>query len=473
MKIIISESQYKLIREQSMMGWDIGLPQNVRNDAIKGMNDMYSSHGVNSILQIVTAFIPVFGPFISAGIGFLDAKAYWDEDDKNSAVITAVLSTIPLIMEIPGVKQLTSKMISSIVSKIKNGGKGLTAEEQVVLKSISDNKSKITPKLNSVASKMNGVVNEVKSLKPNFIKKFGQEKYDNLLKDFISGKIDKETFINNLNLKSIKPSSVAVSRGVTMSAKEFSKIDELIPKIKLEKEIKTTLEITKNGEKQEIIIIVKPNPKSSNIATKTLVDWNDAIEFNSSQLKKLSDSDIKQVVYHEVTHIKDPTPQFFKQSKSGDYYLTGSGTQYANDAEKLYQNQIQKIKERIKNGEPLEKEYQALMDKYYKLFSKYQFSPSEVIANNQMIINNLTSKTNELLTNYPKNYGVKKVRGMLGNLLGYLKGKNNLGKDASSIFGEKIGKTYLDDLYKLDKQKYQEFVKKLTQQIQDIQQQIR
>jgi hypothetical protein len=491
MKIIITESQYKkIISEQPESVMDRRLGIQDRNMKSLGMNpsntsdikkyseDVYgkpfTGHQVAAMLQIGTAFIPVVGPFISAGIGFLEAKSYWDEGDKQSAGITAALSTIPLLLEIPGVKQLTGKMISSIVTKIKNGGKGLTAEEQVILKSISDNESKITPKLKSVGIKLNGVVNEVKSLKTNFIKKFGQEKYDNLLKDFISGKIDKETFIKNLKLKTLKPSSAMVSKGITMSVEEFNTLDKLIPSIKSGKEIKTTLEVIKDGNKQQITIVIKPNPNSNNIAKAGLDNnWNSMIEFNSSQLKKMSDSDIKQTIYHEVTHIKDPIPQFLKQNKKGDWYVTGSGTQYADEATELYKKQIQPIKQRIKNGEPLQKEYQALMNKYNKLFNKYQFSPSEVTANNQMIINNLISKTNDLLKNFPKNYGTKKVSGMLNNLLDYLKGKSALGKDASSIFGEKLGKEYINSLYKLDRQKYQEFVKKLTQQIQDIQQQIR
>jgi hypothetical protein len=161
MKILITESQYKLIKEQSMMGWDTGLPQNVRNDAVKGMNNMYSSHGVNSLLQIVTAFIPIVGPAISSGIGYLDAKKYWDEGDKKTATMVAILSSLPaigsIVLKIPGVKQLGQKGMTALASKISKLGSKFkpTPLEKEVLDGITQNTELIQNEVKNTTNKFN------------------------------------------------------------------------------------------------------------------------------------------------------------------------------------------------------------------------------------------------------------------------------------------------------------------------------
>jgi hypothetical protein len=82
-------------------------------------------------LQIVTAFIPYAGPFISAGIGGADARLYWEEGDKTSAVVIALFSLLPGLSLIPGVKELGKKGMAKLFSKFIKGEKFTPLEDKV------------------------------------------------------------------------------------------------------------------------------------------------------------------------------------------------------------------------------------------------------------------------------------------------------------------------------------------------------
>jgi len=83
MKIIINERQYSIIQEQSLelKGKTLAPKYGPPKDFGKSMpgGDV---HTMNAVLEMVTSFIPTVGPFISAGIGVLDAKLYFDEGDN-------------------------------------------------------------------------------------------------------------------------------------------------------------------------------------------------------------------------------------------------------------------------------------------------------------------------------------------------------------------------------------------------------
>jgi hypothetical protein len=140
-------------------------------------------HTVATVFAIGTAFIPLVGPFISAGIGLADAALYYKEGDKTSAGITAAFSMIPFIGMIPGVKELGSKAMAALGSKVAKGIKVFTPAETKVLNAIKQNEATIKKGLESAGAKLTPVVKSVESLKPAYVKRFGQESYDNLLRD--------------------------------------------------------------------------------------------------------------------------------------------------------------------------------------------------------------------------------------------------------------------------------------------------
>jgi len=99
--------------------------------------------------QIATAIIPVVGPYISAGIGLADAKIYWDEGDRYSAGMMAILSIIPGLGGLAAKLGLTSAIkslgkagLTKFIAKLKiiaNGGKPvLTQEEKKIVRLLGE-----------------------------------------------------------------------------------------------------------------------------------------------------------------------------------------------------------------------------------------------------------------------------------------------------------------------------------------------
>lgn len=132
MKIIISQRQYSIIQEQSLelKGKTLSPKYSPPKDFGKSMQDG-DVHTMNSILQIVTAFIPYAGPYISAGFGGADAMLYWKEGDKLSAVVVALFSFLPGLSLIPGVKELGKKGMAKLFSKLIKGEKFTPLEDKV------------------------------------------------------------------------------------------------------------------------------------------------------------------------------------------------------------------------------------------------------------------------------------------------------------------------------------------------------
>jgi hypothetical protein len=132
MKIIISERQYSIIREQSLelkgktLASKAAPPKDFGKSSPSG-----DVHNMNSILQIVTAFIPYAGPYISAGFGGADAMLYWKEGDKTSAVVVALFSFLPGLSLIPGAKELGKKGMAKLFSKFIKGEKFTPLEDKV------------------------------------------------------------------------------------------------------------------------------------------------------------------------------------------------------------------------------------------------------------------------------------------------------------------------------------------------------
>ena len=97
---------------------------------------------VLSVLSFASAFIPVVGPFIAAGIGLAEAGVAYSQGNKEEAIIGFIFSAIPLAAEIPGLKnvgQAVMKQIGTkVVSKIP-----LSAYENKVVSYIAKNKTAV------------------------------------------------------------------------------------------------------------------------------------------------------------------------------------------------------------------------------------------------------------------------------------------------------------------------------------------
>lgn len=97
-------------------------------------------HTANLVFGIASAFIPVFGPFIAAGIGLGDAALYYKEGDTKTAGLMAMFCLMPgalaIINRIPAIKQLGVKGMSALAKKIAKGEKITDSVELAVIDGI-------------------------------------------------------------------------------------------------------------------------------------------------------------------------------------------------------------------------------------------------------------------------------------------------------------------------------------------------
>ena len=340
MKIIINERQYSIIQEQSLelKGKTLAPKYGPPKDFGKSMpgGDV---HTMNAVLEMVTSFIPVVGPFISAGIGLLDAKLYFDEGDKLGGYLALAFSLIPIVgievAKIPAVRRLGKRGMVSLAEKFKSK-KPLNATETLAVNEIEQNSKLITEKLTEASKKLSGVASEVKTLRGPYIEKFGLDNYDEVLNQFITGKMDKTTFINTL-----KGGKVAwgpwveftAKYGVKFSQHEINQMNNLARQIKSPdpltiyldtpagKNIKHTIEKVWTGD-------LRPDVASKLKKTKMMASANDRrITIIVNNVDDLPEEQIKYMLVHEVGHLKDAaTIKSPKLKSSYEDVVFGKGT---------------------------------------------------------------------------------------------------------------------------------------------------
>lgn len=118
-----------------------------------GMTPSEAEHKNNQIFAIGASFFPVIGPLVSAITGLADAKQYYDEGDNVSAGVVGAFSLLPyvgpVVSKIPGVKQLGQKGMAALAAKIAKGTPITDATELAVINGINSNRSLVQSGLNS------------------------------------------------------------------------------------------------------------------------------------------------------------------------------------------------------------------------------------------------------------------------------------------------------------------------------------
>jgi hypothetical protein len=478
MKYVITERQYKVITEQVNGINSPTLTPTSQSSLLKptmnvasGVKDVQdiSMHTVLEIAGIASAFVPFAGPFLSAGIGLYDAKLYYDEGDTKSAAITGAFSMIPFIGKIPGVKELGAKGMALLGSKLAKGaamgGKVLnkavafSKSEIKVLNAIKQSEALIKQGLENASTKLSpSVVKSVESLKPTFIKKFGQQKYDDLLSKYIQGKITKESFLKSLNSATgdtYKMAKMAVQSGLKFSKAELNGISELASLIKQGEESVLKLELTVNGVNREIDVIVNSFPKQT---FKGKAVGRNRIYMNLDKLAGKSVEEIRQVLSHEAAHIKDPSmvSQVYRDSYNTTRKLVDAADKKFNYLATAAEKTGKGVGDAVKAGED-----------FVGQFQKYQFHPQEIVANNQMVLNNMATEIEGLISQI----GPEGVKKELNNLINYASGKQALSKENLRLLGNK-GSEHLTGLYKYNKKYYQDFLKKIAKQSEYLKSQL-
>lgn len=174
MKIVITERQHNLlIEQQSYNLTGPGSYYGTYGYDASGKTEFskINPHTLMTIAQIGTAFIPMIGPFVSAGIGLADAAMYYKEGDKKTAGIVAAFSIIPGIGGLAsklGLTKWTSKALGEIGKKISLGSKLTPAEIEVVEK-VAQNEKLIKSEVDAVRK---NITNRGKETSGNIITKF-------------------------------------------------------------------------------------------------------------------------------------------------------------------------------------------------------------------------------------------------------------------------------------------------------------
>jgi hypothetical protein len=461
MKIIITESQHNFLLEQSMVGWSQGLTPKQADDAVKGWNKGLSNHTLMTVLSIGTAFIPVAGPFISAAISLADASLYYKEGDNESAGLTAAFAMIPFIGKIPGVKELGSKGMSLLASKLSKGIKTFSPAEIKVLNSIEQNESLIKQGLTNASNKISPIIKEIKSFKPSYIQRYGQESYDNLLREYISGTSDQQYFIQTL--KSGQKAAPKLANFVTKFGIKFNKseIGQIrgITKNLFNSASQTVKLETKDGPRvirvftvpKDYVLKHLPAHAESNMFADAV---NNSVYVVKDNVKQFTPTHLENILTHEFAHIKDPS--IVKSPKFIDLYKTK-----AMDGIKDWDTS--KLLNQFGFTDKAEKFTKSGMRKYY-------FNPNEIIANNTMVLQNLASNTENL----GKTMSKKQILKGLNNIINFSKGTTKTwDDDAIKLLGYSNPEISTHFKYLSNKpSEYRKLLTKLAQQAEYLKSQV-
>jgi hypothetical protein len=274
-------------------------------------------HTMNAVLEIVTSFIPFVGPFISAGIGVSDAKLYFDEGDNFSGSLALAFSIIPTVgvevLKIPAVRNLGKRGMVKLAEKLKTK-EPLTATETLAVNEIKQNSELINTTLSTASKRLGEVTQEVKTLRGPYIEKFGLNEYDKVLSQFITGKMDKKTFITTLKGGQVSFGpwvEFTAKYGVKFSDYEINQIKGLVNRIKSPdtqviyldtfdgKNVKYIVEKVWTGDLRPDVALKLKNVKMMANAQEHRI----TIVVNN--VADLSDEEIKYILVHEIGHLKD------------------------------------------------------------------------------------------------------------------------------------------------------------------------
>ena len=142
--IILTESQVdRLISEQILLP-GIFSGSKVQKTAVKAAAQYLNMdpHTRNTLLALGANFVPYVGPALSMGISAYDAMQYHKEGKNKEAGLALFLAVLPglsaVVNEVPGLKQLGIKGVTSLIDKVVNFEK-VTPLEMEVLQKIGTN----------------------------------------------------------------------------------------------------------------------------------------------------------------------------------------------------------------------------------------------------------------------------------------------------------------------------------------------
>jgi hypothetical protein len=149
----LSPQQQQQVKDMTRGQKDLSKDYYSNQSTNKSGNYKVDDHTFNAILSIATAFIPVVGPFISAGIALYDAGKYYEEGDTKTAGMMAMFALLPgagaIASKVPGVKQLGANGMETLATKLSTKAP-LSKLESEVAAGLSANKSLVQQELSQI-----------------------------------------------------------------------------------------------------------------------------------------------------------------------------------------------------------------------------------------------------------------------------------------------------------------------------------
>ena len=461
MKILISESQLRkvILSEQ---GSDPFVPKDILGIPQYGAYErMYDSDAVDHtdedaimrmISELIVSSLPGIGNYMSIIYGGSYAKEEFDKGNNKTGTFIAALTALPLLKGItsvvPIISELGTKGMSLIAEKITKGIK-LTKIESNIISLIEKNKPLLQKELEELGKRLS-VLGDIKSLKQNYVYKFGLQKYEDLMRSYVSKNITKEQFLNQLKIakgETYKLAKWSVNAGIKFEEFEMDQMTKILPDIQKGVESARRILLDVKGELKSVQVIIKKFPNAS--FGGKMID-GDKILMNIEKLSGKSIDEIGEILSHEAAHVKDPSlvSHVYRDTYNATRKLVDVADKKFNDLATAAEKTGQGISNAVKAGE-----------EFTKAFTKYVFHPQEITANNQMVLNNITKK----ITDVVSNVGAKGAKQTLNNVINFVSGKSSLDDAAKQLLGKK-GIEHLNGLYNYSKSEYQELLKKIAKQ---------
>ena len=179
---------------------------------------------------------------------------------------------------------------------------------------------------------------------------------------------------------------------------------------------------------------------------------------NYRKVKSMSLEKLTNTLSHECAHIKDLS---FTSKKMTDQY-----GEIINTIEKS-KNEIQNALTKYGSTSP---EYEQAYAKYSKYFTKYQYHYREMLANNSKVLQSLSRNAKELIGQFGVPETQKMIRTMKDGL------KRGVPQNIDYYLGKLVGKDnaeYIRQIRVYDKNLYQDLLKKLSKQIDYMEEQLK
>lgn len=459
MKILISEHQLKkiILNEEpirlSQLFTDLHIsPEEVTSKLERGgleNGEKLTLSFKNLLNKSFQELTPEEKQFISAILRKFNSAKF----DKFSVDMKALLDKAGVNMYDRVIGDLKSgktspAQVASFVNQISHGKNNLESGTIQVWKDYLNNTS-----LNIVDKSINT------ANKNQYIKTFGQSKYEALLQKVMNGTITKQQFTDELT-NSLKNSyenvNFATVAGVKFSEQEQSGIEKVAKAINTGTNNTTiNIQLVVDGQVKNIPVIIKSFGKT---LWKAGAYKDQTIYCNFDKLRVMTLNDILNSISHEAAHIKDKSILSDKMTK--DYEGILSSVTYYN---KLWE------KNHADFGENAPQTIEA-QQKYAQAFTKYKYHYKEMLANNSMVVQSVARNVRPLIGEI----GVPETRKIVSASKFYI--TKGLPPEGDYFLNKLMGISnirYVRQIKTFDENLFKDLLKKLTIQVNHIDEQLK